>query len=155
MSWRRRRRMSRASPSARIRDTTNERHGNTQAHVRARVQARYSTHSLAHAHTPAHISEGTAHKHCCVPTHLSALSPYPSPLEGDSSTQAHNAVHMLTHFPPLSTHATQPLFPADVGLFGCPTTVTNVETVSFAPTIYTLWRKTLTRKRKRCACAHC
>ncbi|KAI8386852.1 NADH dehydrogenase flavoprotein 1 [Blakeslea trispora] len=29
----------------------------------------------------------------------------------------------------------KPPFPADVGLFGCPTTVTNVETVAVAPTI--------------------
>ena len=29
----------------------------------------------------------------------------------------------------------KPPFPADVGLFGCPTTVANVETVSVAPTI--------------------
>ena len=28
----------------------------------------------------------------------------------------------------------QPPFPADVGLFGCPTTVANVETVAVAPT---------------------
>lgn len=27
----------------------------------------------------------------------------------------------------------KPPFPADVGLFGCPTTVTNVETVAVAP----------------------
>jgi NADH dehydrogenase (ubiquinone) flavoprotein 1 len=29
----------------------------------------------------------------------------------------------------------KPPFPADIGLFGCPTTVTNVETVAVAPTI--------------------
>ena len=29
----------------------------------------------------------------------------------------------------------KPPFPADVGVFGCPTTVTNVETVAVAPTI--------------------
>jgi NADH dehydrogenase (ubiquinone) flavoprotein 1 len=29
----------------------------------------------------------------------------------------------------------KPPFPADVGLFGCPTTVANVETVAVAPTI--------------------
>lgn len=29
----------------------------------------------------------------------------------------------------------KPPFPANVGLYGCPTTVTNVETVSVAPTI--------------------
>ena len=29
----------------------------------------------------------------------------------------------------------KPPFPADVGLFGCPTTVTNVETVAVVPTI--------------------
>ena len=29
----------------------------------------------------------------------------------------------------------KPSFPADVGLFGCPTTVVNVETVVVAPTI--------------------
>ena len=29
----------------------------------------------------------------------------------------------------------KPPFPADVGVFGCPTTVTNVETVAFAPDI--------------------
>lgn len=29
----------------------------------------------------------------------------------------------------------QPPFPAGVGLFGCPTTVTNVETVAVSPTI--------------------
>lgn len=29
----------------------------------------------------------------------------------------------------------KPPFPADVGLFGCPSTVTNVETVAVAPTI--------------------
>jgi NADH dehydrogenase (ubiquinone) flavoprotein 1 len=29
----------------------------------------------------------------------------------------------------------KPPFPANVGLFGCPTTVTNVETVAVAPTI--------------------
>lgn len=29
----------------------------------------------------------------------------------------------------------KPPFPADIGLFGCPTTVSNVETVAVAPTI--------------------
>lgn len=29
----------------------------------------------------------------------------------------------------------KPPFPANVGLYGCPTTVTNVETVAVAPTI--------------------
>jgi NADH dehydrogenase (ubiquinone) flavoprotein 1 len=29
----------------------------------------------------------------------------------------------------------KPPFPADIGLFGCPTTVTNVETVAVAPEI--------------------
>ena len=29
----------------------------------------------------------------------------------------------------------KPPFPADVGVFGCPTTVANVETVAVAPTI--------------------
>ena len=29
----------------------------------------------------------------------------------------------------------KPPFPADVGVFGCPTTVTNVETVAVAPSI--------------------
>jgi NADH:ubiquinone oxidoreductase subunit F (NADH-binding) len=29
----------------------------------------------------------------------------------------------------------KPPFPADVGLFGCPTTVANVETIAVAPTI--------------------
>ncbi len=29
----------------------------------------------------------------------------------------------------------KPPFPANVGVFGCPTTVTNVETVAVAPTI--------------------
>jgi NADH:ubiquinone oxidoreductase subunit F (NADH-binding) len=29
----------------------------------------------------------------------------------------------------------QPPFPANIGLYGCPTTVTNVETVAVAPTI--------------------
>jgi NADH dehydrogenase (ubiquinone) flavoprotein 1 len=29
----------------------------------------------------------------------------------------------------------KPPFPADVGLFGCPSTVTNVETVAVVPTI--------------------
>ena len=29
----------------------------------------------------------------------------------------------------------KPPFPADVGVFGCPTTVTNVETVAVAPDI--------------------
>jgi NADH dehydrogenase (ubiquinone) flavoprotein 1 len=29
----------------------------------------------------------------------------------------------------------KPPFPADIGVFGCPTTVTNVETVAVAPTI--------------------
>lgn len=29
----------------------------------------------------------------------------------------------------------KPPFPADIGLFGCPTTVTNVETVAVAPSI--------------------
>ncbi len=29
----------------------------------------------------------------------------------------------------------KPPFPANVGLFGCPTTVTNVETIAVAPTI--------------------
>ena len=29
----------------------------------------------------------------------------------------------------------KPPFPADVGVFGCPTTVTNVETVAVAPAI--------------------
>jgi NADH:ubiquinone oxidoreductase subunit F (NADH-binding) len=31
----------------------------------------------------------------------------------------------------------KPPFPADVGVFGCPTTVANVETVSVAPVSYT------------------
>ena len=30
----------------------------------------------------------------------------------------------------------KPPFPANIGLFGCPTTVTNVETVAVAPTIF-------------------
>jgi NADH dehydrogenase (ubiquinone) flavoprotein 1 len=30
----------------------------------------------------------------------------------------------------------KPPFPADVGVFGCPTTVANVETVSVAPVSY-------------------
>ena len=30
----------------------------------------------------------------------------------------------------------KPPFPADVGLFGCPTTVANVETIAVAPTIF-------------------
>ncbi len=29
----------------------------------------------------------------------------------------------------------KPPFPADIGVFGCPTTVTNVETVAVAPEI--------------------
>ncbi len=29
----------------------------------------------------------------------------------------------------------KPPFPANIGLFGCPTTVTNVETIAVAPTI--------------------
>jgi NADH dehydrogenase (ubiquinone) flavoprotein 1 len=29
----------------------------------------------------------------------------------------------------------KPPFPADIGVFGCPTTVANVETVAVAPTI--------------------
>jgi len=29
----------------------------------------------------------------------------------------------------------KPPFPANVGLYGCPTTVTNVETVAVSPTI--------------------
>ncbi len=29
----------------------------------------------------------------------------------------------------------KPPFPANVGLFGCPTTVTNVETIAVSPTI--------------------
>lgn len=32
-------------------------------------------------------------------------------------------------------HRLKPPFPADVGVFGCPTTVTNVETVAVAPDI--------------------
>lgn len=32
----------------------------------------------------------------------------------------------------------KPPFPADVGLFGCPTTVTNVETVAVAPVSFNL-----------------
>ncbi len=32
-------------------------------------------------------------------------------------------------------HSPQPPFPAGVGLFGCPTTVTNVETIAVVPTI--------------------
>ena len=34
-----------------------------------------------------------------------------------------------------SQFATQPPFPAGVGVFGCPSTVTNVETIAVAPTI--------------------
>lgn len=34
----------------------------------------------------------------------------------------------------------KPPFPADVGVFGCPTTVANVETVSVAPVSYTVLR---------------
>jgi NADH dehydrogenase (ubiquinone) flavoprotein 1 len=30
----------------------------------------------------------------------------------------------------------KPPFPANIGLFGCPTTVTNVETVAVSPTIF-------------------
>ena len=30
----------------------------------------------------------------------------------------------------------KPPFPANIGLFGCPTTVTNVETVAVAPSIF-------------------
>ena len=29
----------------------------------------------------------------------------------------------------------KPPFPANVGVFGCPTTVTNVETIAVSPTI--------------------
>ena len=33
----------------------------------------------------------------------------------------------------------KPPFPANVGLYGCPTTVTNVETVAVCPTIMRRW----------------
>ena len=39
----------------------------------------------------------------------------------------------------------KPPFPADVGVFGCPTTVTNVETVAVAPTICRLEQYTFSK----------
>jgi len=39
----------------------------------------------------------------------------------------------------------KPPFPADVGLFGCPTTVANVETVAVAPSEYRLRQPALTK----------
>ena len=41
----------------------------------------------------------------------------------------------LSHFSLQGKPRLKPPFPADVGVFGCPTTVTNVETVAVAPTI--------------------
>uniref|UniRef100_A0A183CLW8 NADH dehydrogenase [ubiquinone] flavoprotein 1, mitochondrial n=1 Tax=Globodera pallida TaxID=36090 RepID=A0A183CLW8_GLOPA len=46
----------------------------------------------------------------------------------------------------------KPPFPADIGLFGCPTTVTNVETVAVAPTICRrggAWFASFGRERNR------
>ena len=39
----------------------------------------------------------------------------------------------MNRSPPLA--GPQPPFPAGVGLYGCPTTVTNVETIAVSPTI--------------------
>lgn len=36
----------------------------------------------------------------------------------------------------------KPPFPANIGLFGCPTTVTNVETVAVSPTIFRRGKET-------------
>ncbi|CAJ0756774.1 6706_t:CDS:2 [Entrophospora sp. SA101] len=41
----------------------------------------------------------------------------------------------------------KPPFPADVGLFGCPTTVSNVETVAVAPTICGSWFASFGREK--------
>lgn len=46
----------------------------------------------------------------------------------------------------------KPPFPADIGVFGCPTTVTNVETIAVAPTICRrggLWFANFGRERNR------
>ena len=43
-------------------------------------------------------------------------------------------VHIITFITPGKPRL-KPPFPADVGVFGCPTTVTNVETVAVAPAI--------------------
>src|SRR5579859_6292526 len=46
----------------------------------------------------------------------------------------------------------KPPFPADVGLFGCPTTVTNVETVAVVPTIIrrgATWFASMGRERNQ------
>ena len=49
----------------------------------------------------------------------------------------------------------KPPFPANVGLYGCPSTVTNVETVAVAPTILRRgpsWFNGLGRKNNHGAC---
>jgi len=43
----------------------------------------------------------------------------------------------------------KPPFPANVGLFGCPSTVTNVETVAVCPTIMRRYPFTNIHKRRR------
>ena len=51
----------------------------------------------------------------------------------------------------------KPPFPANVGLYGCPTTVTNVETVAVCPTILRRgrsWFAGLVRKGNRWVCLY-
>ena len=51
----------------------------------------------------------------------------------------------------------KPPFPANVGLYGCPTTVTNVETVAVAPTILRRGPEwfCFIRAQEQCRCELC
>lgn len=49
-----------------------------------------------------------------------------------------NPAHVTLHDHPIRQQGKprlKPPFPANVGVFGCPTTVTNVETIAVSPTI--------------------
>lgn len=49
--------------------------------------------------------------------------------------RSHSLAHILTHLGKAGKPRLKPPFPANIGLFGCPTTVTNVETVAVCPAI--------------------
>ena len=56
-------------------------------------------------------------------------------LEGKQGRRTEIILILIITFFSLGKPRLKPPFPADVGVFGCPTTVTNVETVAVAPTI--------------------
>ena len=56
-------------------------------------------------------------------------------LEGKQGRRTEIIMVLIITFISLGKPRLKPPFPADVGVFGCPTTVTNVETVAVAPTI--------------------